>query len=58
MIDDVYPTRQEFGNPEDEYPVCVTKHDDTIVGHVPRELSRTFWYFLTTDGEISCQVKG
>ena len=40
-------TRQELGNPQDRYAVAVFKADTTasrIVGHVPREFSRLFWY--------------
>ena len=28
----------------------------SFVGHVPREFSRLFWYFLQTDGEITCEI--
>ena len=27
-----------------------------IVGHVPKEISRTCWFFLQHDGEIKCEV--
>ena len=55
---DCLQTRQELGNPEDEYAIAVCKDDaasldSRIVGHVPREFSRLFWYFLQNDGEIT-----
>ena len=55
-------TRQELGNAEDEYAVGVIKSDpsslnsELTVGHVPRELSRIFWYFIQNDGEITCEI--
>ena len=30
----------------------------TIVGHVPREFSRIFWFFLGRGGKIFCEVTG
>ena len=32
--------------------------DSRIVGHVPREFSILFWYFLQNDGEITCEITG
>ena len=37
---------EEPENVHDRYSVCVMKNGDFIVGHVPRELSKTVWYFL------------
>ena len=56
-------TRQELGNLEDEYAIAVCKADaasldSRIVGHVPREFSKPFWYFLQNDGEITCEITG
>lgn len=54
-------TRQELGNREDAHAVAIIKNTDkgeTIIGHVPRELSRIFWYFLENDGEIFCIIVG
>ena len=53
--------RQDLGNPQDHYAVAVCRADATgsrIVGHVPREFSRLFWYFLQNDGEITCRITG
>ena len=32
--------------------------DGAIVGHVPRELSRVYWYFIRHGETISCEVTG
>jgi hypothetical protein len=48
----------ESGNNHDPFAVAVWK-DDTIVGHVPREISRVCWFFLQNSvSEIACQVDG
>ena len=44
-------------NPMDRYAVGVMK-GETVVGHVPRSIAKTFWYFLGHDGAISCEVTG
>ena len=31
---------------------------ETIVGHVPREMSRTFWNFIMRGGSIRCEITG
>ena len=56
-------TSQEHGNAEDRFAVAVSKVDastatPSIVGHLPREISRVCWYFLEHDGEIFCTVTG
>ena len=38
---------KEAGNTHDRRVVAVLKAAGTIVGHVLRELSRVFWYFLS-----------
>ena len=57
VVNAVHPTQLEHGNPEDRYAVSVMK-DTTIVGHVPREISRTCWYFIEREGEILCTIIG
>ncbi len=52
-----YSTNQEHENAEDQYAVAVINNDQ-VVGHVPRELSQTFWYFIEREGEIICKVTG
>ena len=49
---------REGGNVHDRYAVSVKKDDGTLVGHVPREISRIFWYFLRHGGNITCEVSG
>ena len=39
----------EDSNIHDRHAVCLMK-DNCTVGHVPRELSRVFWYFLCHGG--------
>ena len=36
--------------------LCMKDYD--IVGHVPRELSKTCWHFIARVGEISCKITG
>ena len=31
---------------------------ETIVGHVPREMSRTFWHFIRHGGRVGCEITG
>ena len=50
-------TDQERGNPEDRYAVSVLK-SSTIVGHVPREISKLCWMFISREGHIYCTVSG
>ena len=48
--------RKEAGNVHDRRAVALLKADGTVVGHVPREMSRTFWHYLGHGGTISCEV--
>ena len=48
---------REDENSHDRHAVSVMK-GDAIVGHVPRELSRAYWYFIRHGGTISCEVTG
>lgn len=48
-------TKQEFGNVMDRYAVALLK-DDVVVGHVPREMSKTVWNFLKHGGSLYCEV--
>ena len=47
--------QHEPENLHNRQAVCILKLS-TIVGHVPRELSRVFWLFLSHDGTISCEI--
>ena len=53
-VNEEHPTQREHGNTEDQYAVAITKNG-VIIGHVPRELSRTF---VAREGQISCKVTG
>ena len=57
VVDEELTTAQEPHNPEDRYAVSVIKND-TVVGHIPRELSKMCWYFLQRGGEILCTITG
>ena len=56
-VGEVLLVQQEPENPHDRRAVCILK-SSTIVGHVPRELSRVFWFFLSHGGTISCEIIG
>ena len=45
-------------NSHDRHAVKLVKNDapDIAIGHVPREWSRLFYYFLLHGGRISCKV--
>ena len=43
-------------NDYDDHAVSVMKAE-TIVGHVPREISRTFWHFMH-GGSVRCEITG
>ena len=44
-------------NPHDPHAVAVLKNTD-IVGHVPRDISRIFSFFLLHGGVITCEEIG
>ena len=50
-------TEIDHNNLCDRYAVAVTK-DDKIVGHVPRELARISYHYISHGGEITCEVTG
>ena len=56
MLNAEHSTQQEHGNTEDQYAVTIISND--VVGHVPKELSQTFWFFIESGGEISCKITG
>ena len=57
VVNAKHSTQQEHGNTEDQYAVAVM-NGGIVVGHVPRELSQTCWFFIARGGEISCKVTG
>ena len=56
-IGDTFLLETEPTNIHDRYAVAV-KVDGSIVGHVPKELSKTFYYFIRNGGVISGEVCG
>ena len=44
----------------DDHAVSVARdgRDYIIVGHVPREMSRTFWNFIMHGWSVGCAIKG
>ena len=51
------PLVTEVGNLHDKYAVCIKK-DGKIVGHVPRGISKTVWYFINHNGIGICEITG
>ena len=49
--------QREIGNSSDLYAVAVVK-DSTIVGHLPRKISRICTLFMRRGGAITCLVNG
>jgi len=54
---EILGVEQEAHNTADRFAVAVVK-DETVVGHVPCEVSRLVWYFIKHDGTITCEVNG
>lgn len=49
--------KSESGNSHDRFAISVLK-DEHIVGHVPREVSQFFFYFMQHNGTITVKVTG
>ena len=56
-IGEILQVARYTDNHHDRFAVGVFK-EDTIVGHVPREYSRMFYYFLVHSGGITCEITG
>ena len=56
-IHEVLVCDQESNNNEDSCAVAV-KLGGTIIGHVPRDISRICWYFLERDGAVLFEITG
>ena len=54
-IGQVLQVGAEDSNAYDTYAVATCLRD-TVVGHMPRELSRIAWHFLQHNGHISCEI--
>ncbi len=57
VIGEVLPCTREPTNPTDRYAVAVVK-SGTIIGHLPRKISKLCSLFLSRGGSISCTVTG
>ena len=57
ILGEIMSVDREHGNLHDRYAVCLLK-GGSIVGHVPRELAKYFWFFLAHGGTIICEVSG
>lgn len=56
-IGEILPCIREPANMVDRYAVSVVKNG-TVVGHLPKEVSRLCSLFLRRGGEIMCEVTG
>ena len=56
-IGEVLDCERELGNAKDRYTVAVKK-DATVIGHLPRKISRVSSLFLRQGGSVQCTVTG
>ena len=56
-IGEVLVCEREPHNVEDRYAIAVKK-DETVIGHLPRNLSRVCSLFIRRGGTIDCTVTG
>ena len=56
-IGEVLSYEREPTNSKDRYAVTVKK-DETVIGHLPRKVSRVCSLFLRRGGTVHCQVSG
>ena len=54
-VREILECKRERGNATDMYAVSVTKQG-TIVGHLPRKISRVCALFIRRGGKICCQI--
>ena len=55
FIGEILRVEQEANNTTDRFAVAVVR-DETVVGHVPREVSCLVWHFIEHDGTVTCEV--
>ena len=49
----------EAGNEHDKHAVALTKENSSeVIGHLPRNISRTCWYFIKSKGKVTGEVSG
>ena len=56
-VGEVLACRREPSNASDRYAIAVLKHG-TIIGHLPRKISKMCSLFLRRGGSIRCTVTG
>ena len=57
VVGEILQLSCEEDNDHDRFSVSVMKAE-FVVGHAPRRLSRTVWYFLRHCGKATCEVTG
>ena len=57
VIGQLLQVQAETGNEQDP-PTVATVLNDSIVGHLPREISRLAFYFVQHAGRNTCEVSG
>ena len=55
LVGEELATEPEPGNNEDSFAVSVVKAG-VVVGHLPRQHYRIFWYFIRRGGTIMCTL--
>ena len=55
-IDEELTTTPELDNQYDKFAVSVLKNNDTIVGHVPRQISKEITTILKSGGSVKAKV--
>lgn len=56
-ITEILSVNFDPANRHDHFTIAVLKAG-AVVGHVPREVSRIFYFFLTSGGKVMCEVTG
>ena len=46
---------QQDDNDCDDHAMSIVKAE-TIVSHIPREMSHTFWHFIRHGGSVGCEI--
>ena len=62
VLDEVLTVQQQPTNPHDCYAIAVKKRlpgtlYDSVVGHLPKEISRYTYFIINHGGRVTCKVK-
>ena len=62
VLDEVLKVQQQPANPHDCYAIAVKKRlpgalYDSVVGHLPKEISRYTYFIINQGGRVTCKVK-